>query len=680
MKRHLILSEKGKEMLDFPEGFLHWRKNSRGKRIYWRCIYYEAGKNGERSCKCPGRAVTVDGQPKITSAHNHLSDKNQSELKRFQCKVQQEAMLTKDKPRAIISTLLTSVKAEARPAIRLSVVGRTIRKRRNIANVEPANPKSLRELQISASFATINNENCLKYDGWNGEERILIVSTNRCLDLLVAIPKWGCDATYEVVPLLFGQLWIIYARLAHTYAPMVFVLMNRKLESSYRFVLEKLKKLREKISPLSIAVDFEKAEWNAFEAAFPRIKHSACFFHFRQSLIRNICSKNKVLYESDDEFCNWTNLIAALAFVPVKDVSEAFEIIRDHSEQSEYAEELCLFLDYFEDTYVGRIKKGTERKKPRKWSVHQLVKENEPRTNNGIESFNGQLLRTMACSHPTVWKLLTAVLDELVLADQRVSSYWSGGSTSRRNNAYLQLSERLRKTVQRYSTQPKIEYLKSIAHNLGGFLVEKKIEKLQPTVEKPKLAIFQSEECQVVKEIRTGRTIIFEYLDQDLQDELCLSFDLQVGVIRPGNRLRQIYFDSERSKPKKLKHIEADGNCLFRSLSYCISSTEANHGRLRHLIVEFVKNKIWRRKESCANMGIPAKGSSDVAKYGSTLHIIAATKLFDVNILTFNEDIGWTLYTPDVETGPSPELLQDAEKPTFALSYNGSHFDVILEI
>uniref|UniRef100_A0A915ECL2 FLYWCH-type domain-containing protein n=1 Tax=Ditylenchus dipsaci TaxID=166011 RepID=A0A915ECL2_9BILA len=378
MKRHLILSEKGKEMLDFPEGFLHWRKNSRGKRIYWRCIYYEAGKNGERSCKCPGRAVTVDGQPKITSAHNHLSDKNQSELKRFQCKVQQEAMLTKDKPRAIISTLLTSVKAEARPAIRLSVVGRTIRKRRNIANVEPANPKSLREFLLPSHTFTINNENCLKYDGWNREERILIVSTNRCLDLLVAIPKWGCDATYEVVPLLFGQLWIIYARLAHTYAPMVFALMNR---------------------------------------CFSENKHSACFFHFRQSLIRNICSKNKVLYESDDEFCNWTNLIAALAFVPVKDVSEAFEIIRD-------------------------------------------------------------------------------------LAKKRV--------------------------MRKY-----------------------------------------------------------------------------------GN----------------------SGKGFFR------------------------RSKIW-------------------------FHIAhhRGHKLFDVNILTFNEDIGWTLYTPDVETGPSPELLQDAEKPTFALSYNGSHFDVILEI
>uniref|UniRef100_A0A915CML7 MULE transposase domain-containing protein n=1 Tax=Ditylenchus dipsaci TaxID=166011 RepID=A0A915CML7_9BILA len=364
MERYLIRSEKGKEILNFPEGFLYWRHTSRGKRIYWRCIHYEVGKNGERSCKCPGRAVTVDGNPSITSEHNHLSDKSRSELKKFQCRVQEQAVVTKEKPRAIITSLLTSVEPEARRAIRLSVVGRTIRKRRHATNSEPANPKTLRELQISASFATINNENCLEYDGWNGDERILIVSTNRCLDLLVAIPKWGCDATYEVVPLLFGQLWIIYARVAHTYVPMVFVLMNRKLESSYRFVLERLKELRKKISPSSIAVDFEKAEWNAFEAAFPRIKHSACFFHFRQSLIRNVCSNNKVLYESDDEFRKWTNLIAALAFVPVEDVSEAFEILTESSEQSEYAEQLGPFFDYFEDIYIGRVKKEISAENP----------------------------------------------------------------------------------------------------------------------------------------------------------------------------------------------------------------------------------------------------------------------------------------------------------------------------
>uniref|UniRef100_A0A915EDX6 Uncharacterized protein n=1 Tax=Ditylenchus dipsaci TaxID=166011 RepID=A0A915EDX6_9BILA len=187
--------------------------------------------------------------------------------------------------------------------------------------------------------------------------------------------------------------------------------------------------------------------------------------------IRNICSKNKVLYESDGEFRNWTNLVAAIAFVPVKEVSEVFEILRERTGAQS-------FSDYFEDVYVGRIEKGTERKKPRyameKWSVHQLVRENEPRTNN-------------------------AVMDEHIFADQRVSSYWSGGNTLRRNNAHLQLSERLRKIVQK-----------------------KKIEAEQLAVKRPKSVIIQSD-CQVITEIRTGRMLIFEPFDQDIQDELCIN-------------------------------------------------------------------------------------------------------------------------------------------------------------
>uniref|UniRef100_A0A915D3C8 Ubiquitinyl hydrolase 1 n=1 Tax=Ditylenchus dipsaci TaxID=166011 RepID=A0A915D3C8_9BILA len=177
--------------------------------------------------------------------------------------------------------------------------------------------------------------------------------------------------------------------------------------------------------------------------------------------------------------------------------------------------------------------------------------------------------------------------------------------------------------------------------------------------------------------------LVFESLDQHIQDELCITFDLQIGKMRPGSKLQQIYFHSERSEPKNFKRIEG----METEHNYCISSTEDNHKRVRHLIVEFMKNnpnnewrEFWQRKESCADMEIAAKNSSDVARYGSTVHIIAAAKLLDVNILTYNEAIGWTLYTPDIETGPSPELLQDAEKPTISLYYNGSHFDVILDM
>ena len=107
----------------------------------------------------------------------------------------------------------------------------------------------------------------LMFDGWNGEERVLIFSTERCLDLLVVIKKWGCDGTFDVVPLLFDQLWIIFVRLSHSYVPVVFCLLNRRLQSSYEFVLQRIKEFRPKISFTSIAVDFEKAEFNAFKVS-----------------------------------------------------------------------------------------------------------------------------------------------------------------------------------------------------------------------------------------------------------------------------------------------------------------------------------------------------------------------------------------------------------------------------
>uniref|UniRef100_A0A915EAI4 Uncharacterized protein n=1 Tax=Ditylenchus dipsaci TaxID=166011 RepID=A0A915EAI4_9BILA len=78
-------------------------------------------------------------------------------------------------------------------------------------------------------------------------------------------------------------------------------------------------------------------------------------------------------------------------------------------------------------------------------------------------------------------------------------------------------------------------------------------------------------------------------------------------------------------------------------------------------------------------MEIAAKNPLDANKYGSTVHIIAAAKLLDVNILTYNEAIGWTLYTPDIKTGPSAELLQDDEKPTYSLYYNVELFSMDTE-
>ena len=88
------------------------------------------------------------------------------------------------------------------------------------------------------------------------------------MEFLSGNEKWGADGTFSVVPLLFDQLWTIFGRLDHTYVPAVYVLMNRRTEESYRFVIERLKEMKPYMAPTHISLDFERAEWNAFRVIF----------------------------------------------------------------------------------------------------------------------------------------------------------------------------------------------------------------------------------------------------------------------------------------------------------------------------------------------------------------------------------------------------------------------------
>uniref|UniRef100_A0A915DUW6 FLYWCH-type domain-containing protein n=1 Tax=Ditylenchus dipsaci TaxID=166011 RepID=A0A915DUW6_9BILA len=389
----ILRSEKGKDIGHLND-FLYWKQSSKGAKAYWRCIFFQAGPDGEETTKCPGRAISTNSDAYNSKKHNHVGDKSRVDLKRMQGYVQEKSVSSKEPPRKILAEAIERTDEDSQPLIRRSLVTRNIRNHRHTARVEPANPQMLIDLKIPEAYQMCGKEVFLKYDGWNNDERILIFATDKCLDMLVSINKWGCDGTFDVVPLLFDQLWIIFVRLAYSYVPAVFVLMNRRLESSYLFVLAKLQELRPKMSPSSVALDFEKAEWNAFE----------------KSVVRSVSTNgSKELYDSSDDFRREVNLILATAFIPSSNVSNAFTKLRHYLEDSVFADQLEPILDYFEDCYLGRPN-GDKRRKPRypieKWNVVDRVITDEPRTSNSIESFNGQLIRTLAASHPTIWKLI----------------------------------------------------------------------------------------------------------------------------------------------------------------------------------------------------------------------------------------------------------------------------------
>ena len=99
--------------------------------------------------------------------------------------------------------------------------------------------------------------------------------------------------------------------------------MKNRTTNDYYFMWEK------KIDPAikikydipknpSFLIDFEKAAANAFGAHFSDAKIQRCFFHFRQTIIKNL--RKKSLYQTymdDHDFHSKINRLSALAFIPI---------------------------------------------------------------------------------------------------------------------------------------------------------------------------------------------------------------------------------------------------------------------------------------------------------------------------------------------------------------------------
>ena len=78
------------------------------------------------------------------------------------------------------------------------------------------------------------------------------------------------------------------------------------------------------------------------------------FLPFQSSNFRKIQSLGlQVRYKDDEDFPHKVRMPAALAFVPEPDVIIAFEAVSE-----EFPLDGQAVIDYFEDTYIGRLRPG----------------------------------------------------------------------------------------------------------------------------------------------------------------------------------------------------------------------------------------------------------------------------------------------------------------------------------
>ncbi|CAF4863424.1 unnamed protein product, partial [Rotaria sp. Silwood2] len=115
--------------------------------------------------------------------------------------------------------------------------------------------------------------------------------------------------------------------------------------------------------------------------------------------------------ENEPEFSHNIHKIAALVFLKPDDVVKGFEDL-----SMDLGDEDQAVLDYFEETYIGRLRANHTRRKPLFiidfCNMFHRTTQSLMRTNNSAEAYHRRINSIFQCSHPILWVFLPKLIDE----------------------------------------------------------------------------------------------------------------------------------------------------------------------------------------------------------------------------------------------------------------------------
>ena len=179
-------------------------------------------------------------------------------------------------------------------------------------------------------------------------------------------------------------------------------------------------------SPTHLLIDFERAALTGFCASYPDATPCGCFFHFRKANHTQLGQKGALVdYNQSRDFQNLVSKVLSLAFVPVDQIIPLWTGVIEpamYRIQDNVTEEMDAHLDYFHDTYIGKIMRNGRRARPRfahdLWSQYSNVINGIPSTNNKVEAWNAAFNRSQP-STAVLWTTIDGFKREDGLAHQK---------------------------------------------------------------------------------------------------------------------------------------------------------------------------------------------------------------------------------------------------------------------
>ena len=217
----------------------------------------------------------------------------------------------------------------------------------------------------------------LEYIIWCNDENIERIRISK---------NFFIDCTFHTPP-EFTQLMILMYKdiLTSLNIPAIYILLNGKYEIFYKHVLESLINLitqnREyELVVETIVTDSEKALINAVKKYFPNVRRIACFFHYKQNIIKNI--RNYGLYKKEHKI-NSDYIIKKLSYLPIT-YNGDYKICQNTLKnlKAKFPEYDNFLTNYFEKNFeIFFLDKSLD---------YQSIPSN-CRTNNFLENYNGYI-------------------------------------------------------------------------------------------------------------------------------------------------------------------------------------------------------------------------------------------------------------------------------------------------
>ena len=315
----------------------------------------------------------------------------------------------------------------------------------------------------------------LLFDSGPSPHRILLFSTMENLRTLSQCDHWFMDGTFKSAPPLFTQIFSVHGLKSKRTFPLVYGLLPNKEEDSYTRFLTAMNALAQSaqvtFKPTSVLTDFEFGTLNGIDTVFPTAEKRGCYFHHTQCIWRHLQEFPNILarYNSDPDFSLHVRQLAALAFVPTPAVTQSFDILMNTPFFEANEALLRPLLDYYEDTWIGRTRRGGRRPPlfpHAPWNCFETTAFQNPRTNNTVEGWHRRFNTMVGKSHPSIWILIDNLKIEQSVVEMKVNQMVAGTPSHPRRKPYRKLDSRLVRIVEDYENLPVSDYLLGIAHNI----------------------------------------------------------------------------------------------------------------------------------------------------------------------------------------------------------------------